>query len=144
MSRPPWDPADSTSFWVNRASRALLRLQDRRLRSLGFGMAQMPVLHALGAGAALTQKELAARAGVDQPTMSELLARMERSGIVHRTPNPDDARGALVSLTPEALARLPEAKDALVDVEILATADLTPEERTVLRGLLERVARSVS
>jgi len=141
--QPGWDPQSSASFWINRASRILLRLHDARLRPLGFSMSQMPVLHALGTGAALSQKQLAAFACVEQPTMAELLARMERDGVVERAQNPDDARGTLTSLTRRSRVRLPKARAALTENEHQATAGFTPEEKTQLRTLLQRVVANL-
>ena len=138
-----WQPASSASFWINRASRTLLRLQEGRVRPFGFGMSQMPVLHALQDGAALSQKELAQFARVEQPTMAEMLARMERDGVVQREPNPKDGRGSLTSLTRRSLLRLPEAKAALIEGEQEAMAGFTPEEKTLLLSLLRRVVDNI-
>jgi DNA-binding MarR family transcriptional regulator len=139
--KPPddWDPESSASFWINRASRSILRLQEGRLRPLGFGMSQMPVLHALGDGGALSQKELARWARVEQPTMAEMLARMERDGVIQRQPNPRDARGSLISLTRRALLRVPKARAELIQGEQEATADFSPEEKAQLLSLLRRM-----
>jgi MarR family transcriptional regulator, transcriptional regulator for hemolysin len=134
-----WDPEASASFWLNRASRSLLRLQEACLRPLGFGMSQMPVLHALADGRAVSQKELAHWARVEQQTMAEMLARMERDGVIQREPNPDDGRGTLTSLTRRSRARLPKAKEALIEGEDQATAGFTPEEKALLVSLLRRV-----
>jgi MarR family transcriptional regulator, transcriptional regulator for hemolysin len=141
VKNPPdgWDPAASASFWINQSSRKLQRIQEGRLRPLGFGMSQMPVLHALEDGAAMSQKELAQRARVEQPTMAEMLARMERDGVVQRAPNPNDGRGSLTSLTRRSLVRLPKAKAELMDVERVATAGFSPEEKALLMTLLQRV-----
>jgi DNA-binding MarR family transcriptional regulator len=143
--KPPgsWDPGSSASFWINRASRSLLRLQEARLRPLGFGMSQMPVLHALQGGASLSQKELAQRARVEQPTMAEMLARMERDGVVQREPNPNDGRGSLTSLTRRSRLRLPKAKEALIEGEHEATAGFTTEEKALLLTLLQRVVSNL-
>ncbi len=110
------------------------------MRPLGFGMSQMPVLHALGDGGALSQKELAKWARVEQPTMAEMLSRMERDGVVQREPNPNDGRGSLTSLTPRSLQQLPKAKAALIQVEHEAMAGFSKEEKALLLALLQRMA----
>jgi MarR family transcriptional regulator, transcriptional regulator for hemolysin len=138
-----WSPISSASFWINRASRLLLRLQDRRLRPLGFGMSQMAVLHALQDGASLSQKELAEFAQVEQPTMAEMLARMERDGVVQREPNPKDGRGSLISLTPRSHRRLSKAKTSLIQVEKEAMANLSDAEKAQLLTLLQRVISNI-
>lgn len=141
--RGRWDPEGSASFWINRASRALLRLQDARLRPLGLGMGQLPVLHALADGRSMSQKDLAKRARVEQPTMAEMLSRMERDGVVEREPDPNDRRASLISLTRRARARLPKAKDLLIEGEEEAMAGFTAEEKQLLRALLQRVVQNL-
>jgi DNA-binding MarR family transcriptional regulator len=102
-------------------------------------MSHMPVLHALQDGGSLSQKDLARFARVEQPTMAELLGRMERDGVVQREPNPEDGRGSLTSLTRKARARWPKAKGALMQGEHDATAGFSAEEKAQLISLLQRV-----
>ena len=73
---------------INRIARVSSRWADERFQTLGFAVAQMPVLIALSNGNAMTQKELAERAEIEQPTMAQLLARMERDGLIRRSANP--------------------------------------------------------
>ncbi len=134
----------SVGFWLNGASRMLLRLHDERLRPLGFSMGQLPVLVALMDGSALSQKEIVQRAGVKQPSMAEMLARMEREGIVRRTADPHDGRGSLISLTDSALERIPAALEMLKSGERDAVGALTPREIATLRTLLKRVAGNLA
>lgn len=140
---PEWRPGESVSFWINRASRLLLRLQDERLRPYGLGMSQMPVLHALEDGGALSQKELAQRARVEQPTMAEMLSRMERDGVVEREPNPEDRRGTLISLSRRARSRWPKGKVELMAVEGEATAGLSAADKAQLLALLRRFVENL-
>jgi MarR family transcriptional regulator, transcriptional regulator for hemolysin len=138
-----WDPEASASFWLNRASRVLLRIQEGRMRPLGLGMGQMPVLHALEDGAARSQKDLAKWARVEQPTMAEMLARMERDGVIQREPDPEDRRSSLNRLTRGARQKWPEAKQALVEVEEDAMAGFSDAEREQLVSLLQRVVENL-
>jgi len=138
-SQMAWDPTNSASFWINRTSRTLLRLHESRLRPLGLSMGQLPVLIALEERGPLPQKELALSASVEQPTMAELLARMEREGLIERTPNPEDKRGSLTKLTRSGRARLSKAKAALLENEALATAGLAADSKATLIQLLQGV-----
>ena len=45
--------------------------------------------------------------------MAQMLVRMERDGLIRRTPNPADGRSSRISLTDTAHARLPAAYTAL-------------------------------
>lgn len=138
-----WAPEQTLAYWINRASRRLLKLHEGRLRPLGLGMHQLPVLIALEEEEALSQKELAARARVEQPTMAEMLARMERDGLLERAPNPDDGRGRLWSLTPTARARLPKARAALLLGEADASSRLRKSEKAEAIRLLRTVVETL-
>src|SRR5260221_4901351 len=91
------EPEELVGFWINLVSRTIIRVLDERLRPFGFAMSHLPVLRALAQGGAVSQKELARVARVEQQTMAELLARMERAGLVERQQNPDDKRRSLTS-----------------------------------------------
>ncbi len=71
---------------VGHAYRTFARIVDAQLRELGFAMSQLPVLIALKQGKPLPQAELARIARVEQPSMAQLLNRMERDGLVERVP----------------------------------------------------------
>src|ERR1700726_5182942 len=46
-----------------------------------------------------TQAELSRLVGIEQPTMAITLRRMERDGIIERSPDPEHGRKSLVKLT---------------------------------------------
>jgi MarR family transcriptional regulator, transcriptional regulator for hemolysin len=128
---------------INRSSRLLLRLGDERFHPLGLASAQLPVLYALKDGASLTQKELATLARIEQPTMAQLLNRMQRDGLIRRTANPQDKRSALISLTPRALKKLPRARQILVEGNREALHGFTDHETATLCKLLRRVVKNL-
>lgn len=136
---PDWNPASSPTFWINHASRLLMRLFEQRLRPLDFGMAYLPVVIALEENGALLQKDLAERAHVEQPTMAALLARMERDGLIVRKPHPKDKRASLISLSRKAKDRLPSAKEQLGEVLEQAMSGFEEAERAMIIELLQRV-----
>ncbi|ADO70883.1 MarR family winged helix-turn-helix transcriptional regulator [Stigmatella aurantiaca] len=140
---PHWDPEATPTFWINHASRLLMRQFEQRLRPLDFGMAYLPVVIALEENGTLLQKELAVRAHVEQPTMAALLTRMERDGLITREPHPDDKRASQISLSAKGRARLPLAKEQLREVVGQATAGFSDRERAVLMGLLRRMVSNL-
>src|SRR3954468_1755603 len=80
--------------------------------------------------------ELAAAEAVAQPTVTTLVARLERDGLVRRAADPADARAVLVHLTDEGrerLARMRANRAAVLDARLAA---LTPAERTALECAL--------
>src|ERR1700678_618937 len=72
---------------------------------------------------------LAAQEGVTQPAMTQLIGRLQESGLVDRAADPGDGRAVQVSLTDEGRAML--AKRRAVRAERLAEilARLSPQEQ---------------
>ncbi|HEX3786986.1 MAG TPA: MarR family transcriptional regulator [Pseudonocardiaceae bacterium] len=80
-------------------------------------------------------RELAQHLGLDKSSMTGLVDRAERRGLVRRSPAPHDGRVIQVSLTP-AGHELVRATAVEADREILAlTAHLTDEQRAQLSQL---------
>jgi MarR family transcriptional regulator, transcriptional regulator for hemolysin len=143
MADDDWDPTAYPGHYFSRIARTLARIGDIRLRELGIATAQLPVLTALKDGARLSQTELARFAKVEQPTMAQMLARMERDAIIRREPDPTDRRGSLVSLTKQARSRLPAGRAILRQGNIEMTKGLSAREVETLVSLLRRVLVNV-
>jgi MarR family transcriptional regulator for hemolysin len=143
MSGSDWNPMKTPGHYFSRIARGLARVGDARLRDLGFATSQLPVLTALKDGSARSQTELARWAKVEQPTMAQLLARMERDGIIRREPDPSDRRSSLISLTDAALAKLPAGREILKQGNRDATKGMSDEEVAMLISLLTRVLANV-
>ncbi|WP_300753800.1 MarR family transcriptional regulator [Janthinobacterium sp.] len=139
-----WETEFVASKLISQAARALARLSDARLKGLGLAIGQLPVFVALKDGAQLSQKELARIAGVEQPSMAQLLARMERDGLIHREPDPADGRSSLISLSESATALLAPARAILFQGNREALAGFEPAEIDQLVSLLGRVIANVT
>jgi DNA-binding MarR family transcriptional regulator len=143
MALDEWHADKLPGHYFSRIARGIARVGDMRLRELGFATAQLPVLTALKDGAKLSQTELARWAKVEQPTMAQLLSRMERDGIVRREPDPADRRSSLISLTERARANLSAGREILVRGNKDMTRGLSEDEVATLLALLERVLANV-
>lgn len=130
---------ESTGYLVNWAGRLLVREIEAEIAPLGLTPGHMPIFVALGGGEALSQKELARRASVEQPTMANTLNRMEAAGLIVRTPDPADRRSALIALSPLALEKADEVTAAARRVNARALADMTETERVAFFSLLRRL-----
>ncbi len=90
----------------------------------------------------LTPSELADRERVKRPTATRVIARLEETGLVHRTRDPQDGRSSLVALSPagaEVLDRVRKRKTAYLARRL---RELDADERATLdraAAILERV-----
>jgi MarR family transcriptional regulator for hemolysin len=133
------DVLSTPGHLISLAARGFARLSEARLKPLGFGVGHLPVLVALRDGRASTQRDLARFAKVEQPPMAQMLARMERDGLIRRTPDPADGRSSRITLTRGAQARLPDAIAVLLQGNQEALRGFTDEEADLLVGLLTRL-----
>ena len=124
---------------ISLAARGFARLSETRLKPLGFGVGHLPVLVALRDGRASTQRDLARFAKTEQPPMAQMLARMERDGLITRTPDPSDGRSSRITLTALAEARLPDAVAVLLRGNHEALRGFTDAEAGLLIDLLTRL-----
>ncbi len=124
---------------ISLAARGFARLSEARLKPLGFGVGHLPVLVALQEGRADTQRDLARFAKIEQPSMAQMLVRMERDGLIQRTPDAADGRSSRIALTGVAQRRLPDAVAALIEGNREALSGFTDEEAAQLVALLTRV-----
>lgn len=85
---------------------------------------------------------LATREGVTQPSMTQLIQRLERAGLVTRLADPDDGRAALIGITKEGQALLDDRKRVRRQRLVLLLATLTADEESAL-WLSARVAGPV-
>ncbi|MBB4417415.1 DNA-binding MarR family transcriptional regulator [Rhizobium leguminosarum] len=114
-------------------------MSESRLKRLGFGVGQLPVLVALQDGKASTQRDLARFARIEQPPMAQMLARMERDGLIERTRDPADGRSSRIVLTKAAQKSMPAAIVALFQGNREALIGFTDAEAAQLVDLLKRL-----
>lgn len=138
-----WDLFDTPVPLINMASRAFSRLGERRVKALGFNIGQLPVLYMLRNGAQMSQRDLAKFAKIEQPSMAQMLARMERDGLIRRTPDPADGRSSLISLTEEAVSKLSAARQALEEGRERVLSGFSADEVQTLVQLMRRLNQNL-
>src|SRR5262245_60884157 len=96
----------SAGYMTNWAARLLIRTIGPKLEAHRMTVGYLPVIFTLTESPRLTQKQLAEIIGVEQPTMAATLTRMERDGLIVRTPDPRDRRSMHISLSDDAQGKL--------------------------------------
>ena len=114
---------------LGHASRFLLDGKSGQSRALGL----------LREGETMTQRELTERLGIRPGSASELVGKLERAGLITRTPSETDRRTTDIALTEAGAARREEwaGKEKNGMGELFAA--LSEEEKTALLALLEKL-----
>jgi MarR family transcriptional regulator, organic hydroperoxide resistance regulator len=130
---------EKTGFTLAKVCKAHRANVGALLAEYGLHVGQEMVLVELWQDDGLRGGELATRLGVEPPTVTKMLRRLERCGLVERSPDPSDARSFRVHLTDEGRALEEPVLRCWEQVEEKTLAGLNKAERRSFRNLLIRV-----
>lgn len=94
----------SAGYLANHMARVFAKGLAARIKPLGLTTGTFPALLELWDTDGLTQKQLVDRLDIEQATMANTLARMERDGLVVRKKDTNDGRVQRIWLTDRARA----------------------------------------
>lgn len=135
---------DDLGFLLAKATQRWNELLAERFAAAGFadvrpsyGSVLLPLYEEDG----LRMGELARRARLSKQTMTTLIRRLERDGLVERRPDPEDARASRIYLSARSRRFEPVAQATLHDLATLVRgrlgADVVVEVEAALRELME-------
>lgn len=136
---------NAMAFWIARVYLASRALMYRRFRAHGVTLTpeQWMVLVRLWEEEGVTQAHVAARTLRDEPTISRIVALMERNGLVERRADAADRRSRLLYLTERGrslrAALVPEAR-AMVRESLAGIPD---DDLETTRRVLQRMAQNL-
>nr|WP_281016729.1 MULTISPECIES: MarR family transcriptional regulator [unclassified Minwuia] len=134
----------SAGYLVNHVARLFEQGLKRRIRPLGLSPGTFPALLELWEHDGLTQKELVIRLDIEQPTMANTLARMERDGLVIRKKDDSDGRVQRIWLTDRARELQRPAVAAAMAENADAMASLADHERELFVALMRKIIKARS
>ena len=129
-------------MFIDRNEKLVHSLWDvhHKMRRLHDGKSsQSRILIVLREHEGMTQKELTDHLHVQPGSASEILSKMEQSGLITRTPNQSDQRTMDIFLTEKGISLSSEAmkqRKILYDKMFVC---LTPEEQDALFSILEKL-----
>ena len=136
---PMTRPHETFGYALKRAQHALRLRMDRDLKPIGLSAPQYAVLASLEHEPGLSNADLARRTFVTPQTMQSMLAKLERDGMIERTPDAEHGRIQRTELTAKGREVLTAAHDVARDVERTA-ANAIGEKPDGATDMLRRVA----
>lgn len=101
-------PTKYLCFRLGKAMRKILRYYDANLSEHKITPTQLFIFAALAEKDGQKFKELASRVNIEGPTLTGVLDRMERGGLVERREDPDDRRSLLVFFSAKGREMIPQ------------------------------------
>jgi MarR family transcriptional regulator for hemolysin len=141
MPRPAHPPL---GLHLNRVARTVSRAFDETLAEAGGSLPVWLVLISLKSSPSASQRDLAAKVGIQGATLTHHLDTMESAGLVTRRRDPANRRLHLVELTPAGEALFLRLRNAATAFDQRLRAGLSEGDVGQLEGLLTRLRDNVS
>lgn len=121
--------AGPISHAIFRVARLHKALAGRLLRESGLYPGQELVLMTLWEQGPQRQVDLAQAVESDAPTMARSISRLEKAGLVRRSPSPTDRRATIVEATEASLALRTKVNSVWTELEHRTVDGLSQEQR---------------
>ena len=135
---------ESINFLLRMICQAQRGQMSDALAEIGLYAGQEMFLWHLWRQEGLTQSELVERMCVQPPTVSKMLDRLEKEGLVERHPDVENSRFSRVYLTEQGNTRQRDVSAIWKNIEQRLTEGMSVEERIVLRRLLLQVHENLT
>lgn len=137
------DFKDNACRYVSVTYRHMISYMGKKMEPLHIGPGQYTYLFALYVEDGQTQQNLSDRMLVDKSATARAIGKLEELGYVKRKPDNIDKRSFRVFLTQKGLKIKPQLESIVEEVQEILLGNLSVEERNVLKGLLQKVARNM-
>lgn len=116
-------------------------MQEKEIsRSTGLTLPQLMTMQALRLTSPVTTGELAKEVSLTQATVTSILDRLEKKGLITRERGQDDKRKVWINLSPDGVELMKGAPTTQQDMFIRRFDDMQGWEQSMVVAALERVA----
>jgi DNA-binding MarR family transcriptional regulator len=146
MTQGPYQPESihlesSLGYFLTKARNVLVERTDRAVEHLGLTAQQIGVILTLACGRATTPFELSRVMSYDSGSMTRMLDRLEKKGLIARSRSDKDRRVVQLELTAQgrsAAAQLPEIGATVLNEQLRGFSD------TDLATLIDLLSRFIA
>ena len=135
---------ETLSYQLVQLCKAHRAAANEILAEAGLYVGQEMVLCSLWQTCGLTQSDLAKQLCVEAPTITRMLQRMERAGLIARCTDDEDARISRVHITEKGQALKTTIEEAWEKLETKALAGFTLEEQLLFRRMIKHMVQNLT
>jgi DNA-binding MarR family transcriptional regulator len=131
---------DQVGYWLRRAYQRHMAIFAAVMSDLDLTSVQFAALVKLRDMKAVTQTELGRLIGIDRATISGVVSRLQKRGLLQYRLDPLDRRSRIIALTPAGETLLGQALRRTEQVGDDTLAPISEAERAALRDMLRKLA----
>ena len=133
------NPLDTTTYLMVRIAKAHRGLVSSALSDMNLHIGQERLLMELWQQDGLTQTELCDRLCIEPPTLTKMLSRLEKTELLEKRRDTEDARISRIFLTEKGYSLQQPITNLWLNLEETILAELSLEERLLFRRLLIQI-----
>ena len=141
---PSARPQVSLAYLIHEVARLMKRRFEDEARVHGITLPQWRALSQIAKSDGISQAALAALTDTDPMTMSGILDRLEKRGLIDRTIDPSDSRAKFARLTEAGKEHYATAKSVGLAMYETALEGVTPAERQIVETALSKIRENLS
>jgi DNA-binding MarR family transcriptional regulator len=130
---------EQVGFWLRRAYQRHMAIFAAAMDGLDLTSTQFAALVKLRDLGDTAQTELGRLTGMDRATISGVVARLQKRGLVRFRPDPEDGRARIVALTAAGSELLARALERVAEVTEQTLAPIGAKEADALRETLRKL-----
>jgi len=146
VAKPPrFDFSEYLPYLINRVGSALVvDFEQKALTRRHLSIAMWRVLAVLSDDGGQRQIDLADKTSIDVSTLSRVVTRLVKMGLVTRTRSITNSREVVVRLTGKGVSVLAEAIPKAIAAERMAIAGVSAKDLAVVRRSLRRMYQNLA
>jgi DNA-binding MarR family transcriptional regulator len=129
----------SLGYLVHEVARLLRRRFEEEARGYGITLPQWRTLAEITRNEGISQVSLASCVDTDPMTISGILDRLEKRGLIERFADPADSRAKLARITPEGGKLVEEARGVGLAIYEEALRGVSVADQKLISASLERI-----
>lgn len=131
-------------YLVHDLARLMKRRLDNEARMHEITLPQWRAMAHVADKADISQSALASALDTDPMTISGVLDRLEKNGLISRKPDPADSRAKLTQLTPKGAERLELARRLGAEMYEAALAGISKEDVAIAEKVLRQMQQNLT
>ncbi|MGG0740449.1 MarR family winged helix-turn-helix transcriptional regulator [Niallia taxi] len=130
------------NFLLSVSQNKVFKYFSKLLEEYGVTPAQYGVLNCLWKEGQLSPKQIGEMVYLEAPTVSGILDKMQKAGLIERSVDPNNRRNVLVTATSKSNSIKENIESATINLNTMVLQNLSDNEQNVLKKALETIIKS--
>ncbi|PAD80619.1 MarR family transcriptional regulator [Niallia circulans] len=130
------------NFLLSVSQNKVFKYFSKLLEEYGVTPAQYGVLNCLWKEGQLSPKQIGEMVYLEAPTVSGILDKMQKAGLIERSVDPNNRRNVLVTVTSKSNSIKENIESATINLNTMVLQNLSDNEQNVLKKALETIIKS--